>query len=117
MTELPTIAVSVGEPAGIGPDLCVRVAERAWPARLVFVGDMELLRARARRLGAGVRFGAYVRHASPAPGTLEVVHFPLVAAVAPGRPDPANVRTLLATLEAAIGGALSGEFAALVTAP
>ncbi len=117
MTELPTIAVTVGEPAGIGPDLCVRLAERAWPARLVFVGDMELLRARARRLGAGVRFGAYVRHASPAPGTLEVAHFPLAAAVAPGRPDPANVRTVLATLEAAIGGALSGEFAALVTAP
>ncbi len=117
MTELPTIAVSVGEPAGIGPDLCVRLAERTWPARLVFIGDMELLRARARRLGAGVRFGAYVRHASPPSGTSEVAHFPLAAAVTPGRPDPANARTVLATLDAAVGGALSGEFAALVTAP
>jgi len=117
MTELPTIAVTLGEPAGIGPDLCVRLAERAWPARLVLIGDMELLRARARRLGAGVRFGAYDRHASPAPGMLEVAHFPVAAAVAPGRLDPANARAVLATLEAASGGALSGEFGALVTAP
>ena len=117
MTELPTIAVSVGEPAGIGPDLCVRVAERTWPTRLVFIGDMELLRARARRLGAGVRFGAYVRHASPPSGMSEVAHFPLAAAVTPGRPDPANARTVLAALDAAVGGALSGEFAALVTGP
>ncbi len=117
MTVLPTIAVTIGEPAGIGPDLCVRVAERAWPARLLLIGDIELLRARARRLGAGVRFSAYARHSTPAPGVLEVMHFPVAAAVSPGRLDTANARTVLATLEAAIGGALSGEFAAMVTAP
>jgi 4-hydroxythreonine-4-phosphate dehydrogenase len=117
MTVLPTIAVTIGEPAGIGPDLCVRLAERAWPARLVFVGDIELLRERARRLGAGVRFGAYVRHASPASGVLEVAHFPVAVAVAAGRLDPSNARVVVATLEAAIAGALSGEFAAMVTAP
>ena len=116
-TALPTIAVTMGEPAGIGPDLCVRVAERAWDARLLFVGDIELLRARARRLGAGVRFAAYARHAQPAPGVLEVLHFPTAKAVIPGQLDPANARTVLAALEAAAGGALSGEFAAVVTAP
>jgi len=117
MTALPTIAVTVGEPAGIGPDLCVRLAERTWPARLVLVGDIELLRERARRLGAAVRFGAYVRLAPPTPGMLEVAHFPVAAAVVPGRLDPTNARTVLATLEAAIGGALSGQYGALVTAP
>lgn len=117
MTELPTIAVTIGEPAGIGPDLCVRLAERAWPARLVLVGDIELLRERARRLGAGVRFGAYVRQALPPTEMLEVAHFPVAAAVVAGQPDPTNARTVLATLEAAIAGALSGEFAAMVTAP
>jgi 4-hydroxythreonine-4-phosphate dehydrogenase len=117
MTALPTIAVTIGEPAGIGPDLCVRLAERTWPARLVLVGDIELLRERARRLGAGVRFGAYVRHASREAGMLEVVHFPVAAAVAAGRLDPANAKAVVATLEAAVSGALSGEFAAMVTAP
>jgi 4-hydroxythreonine-4-phosphate dehydrogenase len=117
MTALPTIAVTIGEPAGIGPDLCVRLAERTWPARLVLVGDIELLRERARRLGAGVRFGAYVRRASREAGMLEVVHLPVAAAVAAGRLDPANAKVVIATLEAAVSGALSGEFAAIVTAP
>src|SRR5271170_6934133 len=117
MAELPTIAVTIGEPAGIGPDLCVRLAERAWPARLLFIGDIELLRARARRLGAGVRFGAYARHPQLTPGVFDVVHFPVAKTVTPGQLDPANARTVLATLEAAASGALSGEFAAVVTAP
>src|SRR5207253_10887937 len=97
MTSRPTIAVTIGEPAGIGPDLCVRLAERAWPARLVLIGDIELLRERARRLGAGVRFGAYVRRAPPAPATLEVLHFPVASPVAAGCPDPANAKAVLAT--------------------
>src|SRR5271170_2535993 len=117
MSAPPTIAVTMGEPAGIGPDLCVRLAERVWPARVVLLGDIELLRERARRLGAGVRLGGYVRDASPAPGTLEVVHFPVAVAVVPGRLDPSNAHAILASLEAAIGGALSGEFSAIVTAP
>jgi len=113
----PVIAVTIGEPAGIGPDLCVRLAERSWPARLVLVGDIELLRERARRLGAGIRFGPYVRRNSPAPATLEVAHYPVAAPVAPGRPDPANAKLVLATLQAAVTGCLSGEFTAMVTAP
>jgi 4-hydroxythreonine-4-phosphate dehydrogenase len=117
MSVSPTIAVTMGEPAGIGPDLCVRLAERAWPARLVLLGDIELLRERARRLGAGIRLGAYMRAASPAPGTLEVVHFPVASTVVPGRLDPTNARAVLASLEAAISGAMSGEFGAIVTAP
>lgn len=117
MTALPTIAVTIGDPAGIGPDLCVRLAERSWPARLVLVGDIELLRERARRLGAGVRFGAYGRRALPPQGAVEVAHFPVAAAVVAGQPDPANARTVLTTLDAAVAGALSGEFAAMVTAP
>src|SRR5947207_10768804 len=117
MNTRPTIAVTIGEPAGIGPDLCVRLAERNWPARLVLVGDIELLRERARRLGAGVRFGPYVRRTPPASTTLEVAHYPVASAVAPGSPHPANATAVLATLDAAVGGCLSGEFAAMVTAP
>src|ERR1051326_3687329 len=113
----PTIAVTIGEPAGIGPDLCVRLAEKNWAARLVLIGDIELLRERARRLSAGVRFAPYSLGAGPASPALEVAHFPLAKPAAPGRLDPANAKAVIATLDAALTGCISGEFAAMVTAP
>ena len=112
-----TIAVTTGEPAGIGPDLCVRLAERTWPARLVLVGDIELLRSRARRLGAGVRFAPYLARAPQDASAVAVVHFPLAAEARAGVPDVANAKAVLATLEAAVAGCIAGEFAAMVTAP
>jgi 4-hydroxythreonine-4-phosphate dehydrogenase len=117
MTAPAAIAVTIGEPAGIGPDLCVRLAERRWPVRLVLIGDIELLRERARRLGAGVRFVPYVRASAPPAGAIEVAHFPLVVPAVPGKPDPANVRVVLTTLDTALAGCIAGEFAAMVTAP
>src|ERR1700758_5191531 len=83
MSVPPTIAVTAGEPAGIGPDLCVRLAERNWPARLVLLGDIELLRERARRLRAGVRFTPYVARTACPTGAIEVAHFPLAVAAKP----------------------------------
>jgi 4-hydroxythreonine-4-phosphate dehydrogenase len=111
------IAVTMGEPAGIGPDLCVRLAERRWAARLIGIGDIELLRDRARRLRAGVRIVPYIRGRDAAPGTFEVAHFPLAVPAVPGRLDPANAKAVLATLDAALTGCLVGEFSAMVTAP
>jgi 4-hydroxythreonine-4-phosphate dehydrogenase len=112
-----TIAVTVGEPAGIGPDLCVRLAEKRWPARLVLVGDIELLRERARRLGAGVQFTPYSLGGVGGSSALEVAHFPLAVAAVPGRLEPANAKAVIATLDAALTGCTSGEFSAMVTAP
>lgn len=117
MSAPATIAVTAGEPAGIGPDLCVRLAERNWPARVVFLGDIEVLRDRARRLGAGVRFVPYAKGRDSASGAVEVVHFPLAVPAVAGRVDPANARSVLATLDAALAGCMAGEFAAMVTAP
>jgi 4-hydroxythreonine-4-phosphate dehydrogenase len=111
------IAVTMGEPAGIGPDLCVRLAERRWAARLIGIGDIELLRDRARRLRAGVRIVPYIRGRDAAPGTFEVAHFPLAVPAVPGRLDPSNAKAVLATLDAALTGCLAGEFSAMVTAP
>jgi 4-hydroxythreonine-4-phosphate dehydrogenase len=111
------IAVTLGEPAGIGPDLCVRLAERRWAARLIGIGDIELLRDRARRLRAGVRIVPYIRGRDAAPGTFEVAHFPLAVPAVPGRLDPGNAKAVLATLDAALTGCLNGEFSAMVTAP
>src|SRR6266581_1075336 len=111
------IAVTLGEPAGIGPDLCVRLAERRWPTRLIGIGDIELLRDRARRLRAGVRIVPYSRGRDAAPGTFEVAHFPLAAPAVPGHLNPSNAKAVLATLDAALTGCLAGEFSAMVTAP
>ena len=117
MSAVPTVAVTLGEPAGIGPDLCLRLAQRRWPARLVFVGDIELLRERALRAGSGARFVPYSSEAKAPSAALEVAHFPLAAAARPGEPDPLNARAVIATLQAALAGCMTGEFAAMVTAP
>jgi 4-hydroxythreonine-4-phosphate dehydrogenase len=117
MPATAPIAVTFGEPAGIGPDLCVRLADRRWPTRLIGIGDIELLRDRARRLRTGVRIVPYSRGRDPVPGAFEVAHFPLAVAAIPGRLDPVNAKAVLATLDAALSGCLTGEFSAMVTAP
>ena len=114
------LAITPGEPAGIGPDLCVALARRAWPAELVLVGDPDLLHARARLLGVPLRLGEW-RPEAPArpsqPGELSVLPVQLNAPVEPGRLAPANSAYVLATLRRATEGCLSGVFAGLVTGP
>jgi 4-hydroxythreonine-4-phosphate dehydrogenase len=100
----PAIAVTSGEPAGIGPEICLRLAQREWPARLVVLGDRDLLAARARRLGLD-------------PGRIEIRHVPLQKSAVAGRLDPANARYVLNILDVALAGCVSGEYAAMVTAP
>jgi 4-hydroxythreonine-4-phosphate dehydrogenase len=110
----PTIAITSGEPAGIGPDLCSDLARRRWPARLVVIGDAAL-----RSRGAA-RGRPAIRDYDPAvPGRagVEWLHVPLAAPAVPGRLDPRNAPYVLATLDRAIAGCRRGEFAAVVTAP
>ncbi|MDH4095017.1 MAG: 4-hydroxythreonine-4-phosphate dehydrogenase PdxA [Betaproteobacteria bacterium] len=90
----PVIALTSGEPAGIGPELCVAVARRFRGARLVVIGDRRLLR-----------------------GCREVAHVALAAPRRAGRLDPRNAHYVLQVLDRAIDGCLSGEFDAMVTAP
>ena len=90
----PVIALTSGEPAGIGPELCAMLAREAFPARVVAIGDRGLLE------GAG-----------------DVEHVALERPSVPGRLDPANARYVLRVLDRAIAGCLSGEFDAMVTAP
>ncbi|WP_199054765.1 4-hydroxythreonine-4-phosphate dehydrogenase PdxA [Aquitalea sp. ASV15] len=115
----PLLAVTAGEPAGIGPDLVLQLAEPHDGARRVIIADLSLLQQRAAQLGlTALRFQPYQPgQAAAAPGVLEVLHVPLAAAVTPGQLDPANARYVLDTLDVAIAGCLSGEFAAMVTAP
>ncbi len=119
---LPRIAVTTGEPAGIGPELCLALAARELDCELVCLGDVGLLAERARLTHARVELRPYAAH-SPrarlrhAPGTLLVEPEALRAASTPGRLDKRNSPYVLALLDRAIDGALAGEFDAVVTAP
>jgi 4-hydroxythreonine-4-phosphate dehydrogenase len=114
------IALTSGEPAGVGPELCLALALQAQPCELVCLGDRGLLAERARRLNLGVALHAYDgtrAGAAPPAGTLRVAHVPLAVPSAAGRPDPANAPYVIALLDRALDGALAGEFDAIVTAP
>lgn len=111
------LAVTAGEPAGIGPDLCVKIADKALPLPIVVIADRDLIRERAKRLGVEFPIVDYQPGAEATAGALTVLHQPLQRPGAPGRLDPVNSRYVLGTLRRAISGCRSGEFAALVTAP
>ncbi len=111
----PVVAVTSGEPAGVGPEICAALAQPGWPARIVLLGDEGLLR---ERLGeAACRLRRYRPQAEAADGVLEFIDLPLARPARPGRLDPANARYVLSLLDRAIEGCRSGEFAAMVTAP
>jgi len=118
--RLPRLALTPGEPAGIGPDLVVQLAQEALPAELVVISDPGLLEARARQLGLPLTPYFFDADAPPQPheaGRLCVEPVPLTAPVRCGHGDPAQATHVLATLERAVAGCLAGEFDALVTGP
>ncbi len=117
---IPRIAVTPGEPAGIGPDLCLELARRDWPAELVAVADPDLLAERAASLGFDIRFSPYDASAAPEPsraGRLKVCAQGTAVDSRPGKLSPSNARYVLATLDRACDGCRQGEFAAMVTGP
>jgi len=114
-SRLPVIALTSGEPAGIGPELCTALAREALPARIVVIGDAELLRSRAGHTGLAIL--PYVNGTAPLTDGLEVEHIALASAAQPGVLNPANARYVLALIDRAVTGCLCGEFDAMVTAP
>ena len=115
---LPRIALTSGEPAGIGPDVCLAIAARQLDCDLVCLGDRDMLAERARALGIKLELRPYDRASHRhVPGTLTVEHHPLGVPTVAGRLDARNGPYVLHLLERACDGAVSGEFAALVTAP
>jgi 4-hydroxythreonine-4-phosphate dehydrogenase len=115
----PVLAVTAGEPAGIGPDLCVSPGLSALPATSVVFADERVLAERARLLGVDVRFtrvhGRPTRSAEP--HEIFVWHLPADAAVVPGKIDSANGAHVLSTLAAAADACMSGVLDGIVTAP
>jgi 4-hydroxythreonine-4-phosphate dehydrogenase len=118
--QLARLVITSGEPAGIGPDLCLAIAERDWPCDIVVAADMELLKQRARQLQLTIELSAYTSselRPGHRRGTLRVLHVPTATPVQTGVLDPANAQYVLRLLNAAAQGCLSGEFSAMVTAP
>jgi 4-hydroxythreonine-4-phosphate dehydrogenase len=114
------IAVTPGEPAGIGPDLVVAIAQQAHYASLVAFADPSLLEERAEQLGLPLRIRIYDAEEKPRaadPGELLVYPVKKAADVVPGKTDPRNSAYVIDTLDKATEGCLSGEFDALLTAP
>ena len=111
------IAVTSGEPAGIGPELCLRLATFPGDVQLVVIGDRNLLAERARLLGLNVAVRAFCPKNPVDRSMLDILHIPLAAPSKPGQLDAANGPYVLAVLDRALAGCQSGEFAAMVTAP
>ncbi|HEX7043515.1 MAG TPA: 4-hydroxythreonine-4-phosphate dehydrogenase PdxA, partial [Burkholderiales bacterium] len=116
MEKLSVVALTPGEPAGVGPDLCLALAPEAHDSALVLIGDPEVLAQRARRIGLPFAYREWCGRAEAAPGTYVL---PVAAAkpVVPGRLEPENARYVLQTLNVALEGCLRREFDALVTGP
>lgn len=114
---LPIIAVTSGEPAGIGPELCLRLAAYNGPARPVILGDLDLLQSRAHQLGLNISLRNFQAENPVDRNELEILHIPLRSPSVAGQLNPANGPYVLALLDRALAGCQSGEFAAMATAP
>jgi 4-hydroxythreonine-4-phosphate dehydrogenase len=113
------LALTPGEPAGIGPDLTVQIAQQAWPRPLVAVADPGLLQQRAGQLQLPLQllpFEPGIEAPAPA-GQIYIHPVELESAAAPGRLDPRHAAYVLDTLRHAAQGCLQGTYAGLVTAP
>jgi len=115
--NLPILALTAGEPAGIGPDLCIALSQEVLPCRLSVLGDVDVLRNRATQLGIAVDFLTGDAIPEHRPGALHVRHIPVAAPVTAGVLDPRNSAHVLALLDAALAGCMSGSYHAMVTAP
>lgn len=115
---VPRIAITTGEPAGIGPELSLAVArEASTTVRIVLVGDARMLAARARSAGIAVALVPFAPERDAPRGAVEVIDLGLAAPAIPGTLDPANGRYVVATIDRAIDDARAGLVDGIVTAP
>jgi 4-hydroxythreonine-4-phosphate dehydrogenase len=115
----PRIAITSGEPAGIGPDLCLMLAQQPVDADLTIIGDIDMLRARAKQLKLDILLSAHSAKSAPKNNAmhLSVMHLPTKTPVIAGKLDSSNSQYVLNTLNAAITGCQHQEFDAILTAP
>lgn len=116
---LPRLAITAGEPAGIGPEIVARLATTSLPADLILVGDPELAARGAARCGLALQLveDDRARLTERKPGSLRYCAKPLRVTEVPGEPDPRNAFHVLGCLAHATDACLAGDYDALVTAP
>ncbi|MDO4433547.1 MAG: 4-hydroxythreonine-4-phosphate dehydrogenase PdxA [Alysiella sp.] len=118
MNTLPLLAITSGEPAGIGPDICLDLAQtHTLPYRPVILGDITLLRQRAQMLNKSINIQPFQAACLPEKNTLQVWHIPLRVPAQAGQGNPTNSAYVLELLDTAHHGIQNGTFAAMVTAP
>lgn len=113
------VALSVGEPAGIGPDITIQLAQQEWPCQIVAVANQSMLQQRAEQLGLPLEclpFDSAVRE-SARPGQLFVLDQALAEAVEPGQLNVANAAYVVAAIKRCAQLCMDGDADALVTAP
>ena len=117
--KLLKLAITPGEPAGIGPDLLLSIAQEEWPAQLVAFADGNMLRQRAKQLNLAITLVPYdesIEHTLPA-GQLFLVDIKTKVAVISGKLDSEHGHSVVETLRQACKKNLDGEFDAVVTGP
>ena len=116
---LPRLAITLGEPAGIGAEIVAALAASDVSADLIAIGDRAVLQRAAQSRGIELQIadddGQWI--ADRAPGSLRCIHLPVSTTVVPGKLDVRNAPYVVATLARATDGCLEGEFDAMVTAP
>ncbi len=120
MVKTQRVVITPGEPAGIGPDLVVQLAQREWPVELVVCADATLLTNRAAMLGLPLTLRPYSPNSPAQPqtaGTLTLLPVALRESVTAGQLAVENGHYVVETLARACDGCLNGEFAALITGP
>lgn len=118
--NIPRIAITSGEPAGIGPDILLHCAEHNRAIELVAIADPTLLRERAAQLGLDIELETFDANANPTPhraGTLKVLPTPLAIPCTAGVLERSNAAYVIDTLRLAVGGCVKGSFNAMVTPP
>jgi 4-hydroxythreonine-4-phosphate dehydrogenase len=120
MSAVPRLALTPGEPAGIGPDLAIKIAQQPHPAEIVAIADPDMLQQRAKQLALPLKLIPFdkerERHHQSA-GELQILPIKMAQQIQAGQPAAANAHYLLETLQRATEGCQSGEFDALVTGP
>lgn len=117
---VPRIAITAGEPAGIGPDIVLQAAQHDWDAQLVVFADPEMLRQRAQALRLPIELQTWQADTAPhaqRAGTLTIYPVPLAVPVVAGTLNPANAVYVIATLRQAVRACLDHRCQALVTGP
>ncbi|SSY70454.1 4-hydroxythreonine-4-phosphate dehydrogenase PdxA [Alysiella crassa] len=117
MLQNKIIAITSGEPAGIGADICLDLVGMDLPCHVVVLGDMDLLQNRAKMLGKSVNIREFDAFRQPENNTLDVLHIPLRDVCEVGKLNPQNSPYVIELLDKAMSGIQSGDFAAMVTAP